>query len=97
MKRALGTVALMLGLGALSGCTSLEIGKPIDDSKVAEILPGRTTVDEVEGWFGKPEPGHLVKSEDGDIYVYRYLDGQGKCDELVISFSDNVVSSFSKQ
>ncbi len=97
MIRKLTSLLFAGGVALSAGCTSLVVGSPIDSTKVTEIIPGRTTTHEIETWFGRPQPGHLVKAEDGDIYVYRYLDGNGGCEELVISFSDDVVASFSRQ
>lgn len=96
MKRTI--TALLAGLVlATSGCVNMVVGQPIDQDAVKRITPGRTTSDEVRSWFGSPRPGHTVKSDDGDIYVYRYLDGNGNCNELVISFSQDTVSTYSFQ
>lgn len=89
--------AFVLALAGLvmTGCTSLVVGRPIDKQKVNEILPGRTSKTEIKTWFG--EPLRTVQGPDGEIYVYRYMDGEGACDELVVSFSSEYVQSMSAQ
>ncbi|MCO5168192.1 MAG: hypothetical protein M9894_17770 [Planctomycetes bacterium] len=41
--------------------------------------------------FGSPL--RKVPNEDGEIWVYRYMDGQRACQELVITFSGDAVST----
>lgn len=54
----MATVAI--GLAAtLSGCVGVhgtrQIGRPLDQARLAQIIPGTTTVREVMSWFGPPD------------------------------------------
>ena len=88
---------LLYGLTCLLsfGCTNLEIGTPIDMAKTQEIIPGRTDESKIQEWFGKPNQS--VSSDTGKIYVYRYLDGNNTCEELIISFTGDTVCTFTKE
>jgi hypothetical protein len=81
-------LALVLSLG-LAACAHLEVGRPIDKSRLNEVLPGRTTKPEVLGLLG--EPLHRAPGPAGEIFVYRYVRGTDVSQELVISFSEDVV------
>ena len=91
MKRTaslLVSTALLLGL---SGCANLTVGTPIETSKIQEIREGYTTKDRVMTLFGQPR--HNVPGQDGEIWVYRHLDGRGTVQELTISFTGHQVST----
>lgn len=75
------------------GCTTPKIGSPIATSKVQQIRSGYTTRDDILNLFGRPLRN--VAGEMGEIWVYRYLDGKGVGEELVISFNGEKVSVFS--
>jgi len=77
----------------LVSCADLEIGKPIPFKFTQLIRPGFTTKDEIITKLGAPL--HNVPGEDGEIWVYRYLDGEKTVQELVISFKEDKVSLFS--
>lgn len=81
---------LLAGLSA--ACVDLKIGEPISVRATQMIRPGFTTKDEVTSSFGQPLRN--VPGPEGDIWVYRYLDGRGKTQELTVSFTGDVVSVF---
>ncbi len=86
----------VLGLALLaSGCANLVVGHPIDPGKVATIVAGRSNKDFVKTTFGTPL--HTVPGPDGDIWVYRYLDGNNHAQELSVSFNGDVVSVFTHE
>ncbi len=76
-----------------AGCATPRIGSPIETSKVQQIRSGYTTRDDILNLFGTPLRN--VPGETGEIWVYRYLDGEGGGQELVISFTGDKVSVFS--
>ena len=87
------TRLLLLGAClAACACANLRVGEPLPLEDVQELRAGYTTRDRVLTLFGQPL--HKVPGEDGEIWVYRYLDGRGPGQELVISFTGNAVSTF---
>ena len=92
MNMKLTTFLLALLFGAVCiGCANLEIGRPIAVNNVQRIRSGYTTKTEVVNLFGQPL--HNVPGPEGEIWVYRYLDGKGKVQELVVSFNGPYVST----
>lgn len=75
------------------GCATPTIGRPIPTNKVQQIRSGYTTRDDILNLFGTPLRN--VAGETGEIWVYRYLDGEGGGQELVVSFNGDKVSVFS--
>ena len=75
-----------------TGCANLQIGHPIQVNAVQRIRSGYTTKDEILTIFGQPL--HNVPGPEGEIWVYRYLDGKGKAQELIVSFNGPYVSTF---
>ena len=73
------------------GCANLEIGRPIAVNAVQRLRPGYTTKDEVLSLMGQPL--HNVAGPEGEIWVYRHLDGKGKAQELIVSFNGPYVST----
>lgn len=65
-----GIVVLLLLL--VFGCaTHREFGKPIDQQKVAELVPGVTTKNDVRTIFGKPLS--ITENEKGEtMWTYTY-------------------------
>lgn len=64
---------LLAGIFAvsLSGCTTVEAGRPFDTSAQARLQVGVTTIDEAKTWFGEPsEVRHHSSGETGLIYVH---------------------------
>ncbi len=84
---------LVIAVFIFSACATPKIGAPIETSSVQQIRPGFTTRDEILNLFGSPLRN--VPGETGEIWVYRYLDGEGGSQELVVSFTGDKVSSFS--
>ena len=82
--------ALMLSTLCM-GCANLEIGRPLARNNVQRLRPGYTTKSEVLNMFGQPL--HNVPGPEGEIWVYRYLDGKGNAQELVVSFNGPYVST----
>lgn len=87
-----GTWLVVIVAMALGGCANLRIGRPIDLAAVQTIVPGHTTKDDVLVRFGQPL--HIVPSEEGEIFVYRHLQGSQKTQELVVTFNQGTVSTF---
>ena len=77
----------------LAGCAAPKIGRPIATSKVQQIRSGYTTRDDILNLFGTPL--RSVPGETGEIWVYRWLDGDGVSQELIVSFNGERVSTFS--
>ena len=93
MRTALKCLLLAIGLSACClGCANLNIGRPIAVNSVQRIRPGYTTKDEMLTLFGQPL--HNVPGPEGEIWVYRYLDGKAAAQELVVSFNGPHVSTF---
>lgn len=86
---------LLLGLAAGQGCADLRFGQPIPLEQVQELREGFTTKDRVLTLFGAPL--RKVPNEDGEIWVYRHMDGRGLCQELVVTFTGNAVSTIVHQ
>jgi hypothetical protein len=78
----------------LAGCANLNVGQPIEQKSIATIVPGRSTKDSIKSTFGNPL--HTIHGSDGDIWVYRHLDGKSQ-QELCVSFNGDVVSVFSHE
>ncbi len=94
MKKIKFIVLFSIILIVLSaGCATPKIGSPIATSKVQQIRSGYTTRDDILNLFGTPLRN--VAGETGEIWVYRYLDGEGVGQELVVSFNGDKVSVFS--
>ncbi len=74
-----------------AGCANLVVGRPIPLENVQQVREGFTTRDRALTLFG--EPLRKVPSEDGEIWVYRYLDGRGTSQELVVTFTGDLVST----
>lgn len=96
LKR-LSLALVLLAACVATGCTNLEVGRPINKAKVDEIIPGATTKEDIrsDAWFGTPL--HTVAGPDGEIWVYRYMSGGGRVEELTIGFSDETVACFYKE
>jgi len=96
MKK-LSIALVLLAAAFASGCVNLEVGHKIDSGKVAQIIPGETTKDDVKSdkLFGAPM--HTVAGADGEIWVYRYMSGGGVVQELTVGFTDDTVSCFYSQ
>jgi hypothetical protein len=96
LKRYSITLVLLAACFA-AGCTNLVIGRPINKQKIDEIIAGETTKDDIrsDGWFGTPL--HVVPGSDGEIWVYRYMTGNNRVEELTIGFADDTVSCFYKE
>jgi hypothetical protein len=80
---------MLISLGA--GCANLQIGAPIPVNAVQRIRPGYTTKTEILSLFGQPLRN--VPGPEGEIWVYRYLDGKNTAQELVVSFNGSHVST----
>lgn len=88
------TRRLALSLAAAlscAGCANLRVGQPIPTDKVQELREGFTTRDRVLSLFGAPL--RKVPNEDGEIWVYRHMDGRGTCQELIVTFTGNAIST----
>lgn len=91
------SLACVLALSVIVGACA-NVGRDFPDSRVPEILIGKTTQGQVEQMFGKP---WRVGLEDGQrtwtYGKYRYsLFGQSNTKDLVIRFNDkDVVVSYS--
>ena len=79
----------------VTACANLKVGRPLPLQRVQEVREGFTTTDRMLTLFGNPL--HKVPGEDGEIWVYRFLDGRQASQELVVSFTGDVVSTFTHQ
>lgn len=75
-------------------CANLQVGRPIAMNNAQRIRPGFTTKTEVTTLMG--EPLHNVPGPEGEIWVYRYLDGKGSVQELVVSYNGPYVSTITR-
>ena len=91
MKTILGSCMCVL---FCVGCANLQVGRPISMGNVQRIRPGFTTKSEVSTLMG--EPLHNVPGPEGEIWVYRYLDGKGGAQEFVVSFNGPYVSTVTR-
>lgn len=91
LPRALCALALLL----LPACVNLRVGQPIPLEQVQELREGFTTRDRVLTLFGAPM--RKVPHEDGEIWVYRYMDGRGTCQELIVTFTGDTISTVMHQ
>jgi len=81
--------------------SSITTGRPIDESKLPQIVKGQTTVDEIISMLGAPT--QTTSMERSTIYIYQYCIQKGKgiytgyfgqtkseeiCDELAITFDE---------
>jgi outer membrane protein assembly factor BamE (lipoprotein component of BamABCDE complex) len=88
------TLSLLFLAVIFSGCASAPIiGKPLPPGDIQQIRAGYTTRDDLVTIFGMPL--RSVPGETGEIWVYRYLDGEGANQELIVSFTGDRVSVFS--
>jgi len=93
MLKAIQAIISLLLVGFLSvGCTSLNVGRPIHVSAIKNIRPGFTTKEEILESFDWPL--HNVAGPEGEIWIYRYLNGKGAARELVVSFNGPYVSTY---
>lgn len=92
------TLSVLLGSCMCSllcgGCANLEVGHPIAMNNAQRIRPGFTTKTEVTALMG--EPLHNVPGPEGEIWVYRHLDGRGRAQELVVSYNGPYVSTITR-
>lgn len=86
LRRSLASLLLVL-----PACAELRFGSPIALEKVQEVREGYTNRDRVSTLFGAPL--RKVPSGDGEIWVYRHMDGGNVCQELVVTFTGDVVST----
>ena len=96
LRSALLRAALpVLLLVPISGCANTRVGQPLPVAQIQELREGFTNRDRVLSLFG--EPLRKVPGENGEIWIYRYMDGKQTSQELVVSFTGGVVSTFSHQ
>ena len=76
-----------------AGCANLQVGNPFDGRNTELIVKGDTTKDEVRARIGSPP--FTFQNPNGETWVYRYADKDGKnFKELIISFTGEKVCSF---
>lgn len=112
---ALVLPALLLGGASLQqGCAfgTQHTGRPINDSKVSQIVKGKTTIDDVITLFGAPQ--QQTEMAGNVLYIYRYTEnkqrafyfpytstssGEETSDELTITFdkATGTVKTYSMQ
>jgi outer membrane protein assembly factor BamE (lipoprotein component of BamABCDE complex) len=74
-------IALLVFVGlSLSGCFAMhgvkrETGKPLDEQRVAQIVKGRTTADEILAWFGTPSGTSRLGGNE--LFVYKHCRDEG--------------------
>ncbi len=95
MLRKILPALLLVAVMTAAGCANMIVGREISKPEVGRILPGVTKREQIPEWFGAPL--HQTAGPDGDIFVYRYLDGRGRCEELCVGFREDIVSVYSSQ
>jgi hypothetical protein len=75
------TICLMLG------CTNTKFGRPINTSEIQYLESGHTNTDDLVKRFGQPD--RKVSMSEGEIWVYRHIDGNGFYGDLIISVNTN--------
>jgi hypothetical protein len=78
-----------LGALALCGCFNIGVvtGSEIPADRVAQIVPGQTTKDEILRWFGAPS-----EETDGEVLSRMFDAGEIAAEDLVaLPFSDMLV------
>ncbi len=85
------TLALLAALCALAptGCfrIGVTVGTEIPEDRVAQIVPGQTTKDDILRWFGAPS-----EATDGEIFARLFDAGEFAAEDLVaLPFSDMLV------
>ena len=95
MKNTLRAALAAALLFSSLGCANLVIGQPIEISKTQEIREGYTTKDRVQSLFGSPL--RKVPGVSGEIWIYKYLDGRGRCQELTVSFTGEHVTVYTHE
>lgn len=77
--RSLIGLLMCAGL-SLSGCIAMhgvrqETGKPLDERRVAQIVKGRTTAEEILTWFGTPTSTSRLGGNE--LFVYKHCKNEG--------------------
>ena len=71
MKRLLWMMTLLLVVSIAAGCAVIGRGRdfrPIEESTLSQVTPGKTTAADVVKLFGPPT--QIVKLSNGNAYVY---------------------------
>jgi outer membrane protein assembly factor BamE (lipoprotein component of BamABCDE complex) len=74
-------IGLLVFVGlSLSGCFAIhgvkhETGKPLDERRVAQIVKGRTTAEEILTWFGTPTSTSRLGGNE--LFVYKHCKNEG--------------------
>ena len=73
MRRAIASSLAATGAFALCGCFNIGVvtGTEIPADRVAQIVPGKTTKDEILRWFGAP-----YESTDGEVLTRMFDAGE---------------------
>jgi hypothetical protein len=82
----LRTTAVSLAALALCGCFNIGVvtGTEISADRVAQIVPGKTTKDEILRWFGAP-----AEATDGEVLARMFDAGEIAAEDLVaLPFND---------
>jgi outer membrane protein assembly factor BamE (lipoprotein component of BamABCDE complex) len=100
---------LLLAIVVPLGCSTA--GARFDTSKVSRIVKGRTTKDDLRGYFGKPL--RTEESPNGEVWTYAYVEthtttagaighvaigvdqSETVADKLIIVFNGDVVKDYS--
>jgi hypothetical protein len=73
---------------------------PTEETMKLNLKAGKTTVEEVRGWFGEPFQQTVDKLKDKTIFLYLYLDETDDVKnplqhkEAIITFEKGVVATF---
>jgi hypothetical protein len=86
MHRTIASWLAAAGALALCGCFNIGVvtGTEIPADRVAQIVPGKTTKDEILRWFGAP-----YESTDGEVLTRMFDAGEIAAEDLVaLPFND---------
>lgn len=82
-------LAGLLAAPLVAGCTETRLGSPIHRERIRDVVPGLTTLEDIERWFGRPH--RITEMADRRVLVWRYADAEGGYEDLVVSVRDGVV------
>lgn len=89
MRAAAAFAFAAVGALALCGCFNIGVvtGEEIPADRVSNIVPGKTTKDEILRWFGAPS-----EATDGEVLARMFDAGEIAAEDLVaLPFSDMLV------
>lgn len=75
------------------GCVNTTVGRPLAKDSLKDVIPGRTSGDEVRQLFG--EPLHKARNGDREVWTYRHVEEGGRFQELILTLDADQVTVWS--